>query len=160
MKRTISILLAILATTAVTFAEQKTINCGDQVKISATPAEGYHFVRWSDDSTEPVRTWSPEADVNLTAFFAINTYTLNVTGENGTVTGSGTYEHGAKATLTATPAHCYRFVRWSDGDENPTRTVTVTAAADYEALFEIIKYNVVVTAEQQGQGTVSVTVNP
>ena len=160
MKRSISILFAIMATTIITFAEQKTINCGDQVKVTATPAEGYHFVRWSDDSTEPVRTLSPEADVNLTAYFAINTYTVTVTGENGTVTGGGTYEHGAKATLTATPAHCYRFVRWSDGDENATRTVTVTSAANYEALFEIIKYNVVVTAEQQSQGSVSVTVNP
>ena len=40
MKRSISILFAIMATTIITFAEQKTINCGDQVKVTATPAEG------------------------------------------------------------------------------------------------------------------------
>ena len=160
MKRILSITLALMATSFIAFADQRTVNCGDQVKVTATPAEGYHFVKWSDGSLEPARIIEPASDTTLTAYFAINTYAITATGENGTVTGAGTYEHGATATLTATPAHCYRFVRWSDGDTHATRQVTVTAAADYVAEFEIIKYNVVITSEQESKGSVSVTVNP
>ena len=46
----------------------------------------------------------------------------------GTVTGSGRYLAGKKVTLKATPAKGYEFVKWSDGDTNPTRTLKVVAA--------------------------------
>ena len=81
-------------------------------------------------------------------------YNVNVTAENGTVTGAGEYEEGKTATLTATPAEGYQFVNWTVGDsivstENPYK-FTVTADLALVANFELIpptKYNVTVTAE-------------
>ena len=60
------------------------------------------------------------------------TYNVNVTAENGTVEGAGTYEHGDEVTLTATPAEGYEFVNWTAGEtvvstENP---YTFTVAED------------------------------
>ena len=69
--------------------------------------------------------------------YTIPDYTLTLTAtEGGTVTGGGTYESGTTATLTATPSDGYKFVQWSDGDTNATRTVTVAADATYTAEFE------------------------
>ena len=54
----------------------------------------------------------------------------------GTVSGSGSYLFGKTATLSATPADGYVFSKWNDGVTTATRTITVTAAATYEAIFE------------------------
>lgn len=71
--------------------------------------------------------------------YTLPDYILTVATEaNGIVTGGGTYESGQTATLTATPNSGYKFVKWSDGNMNATRTVTVTADATYTAIFEKI----------------------
>ena len=51
------------------------------------PNAGYHFVNWSDGSDRQPRTdTNVTANVNVTANFAINTYTLTYTaGANGTI---------------------------------------------------------------------------
>ncbi len=66
-------------------------------------------------------------------------YTITVTANNdayGTVSGGGTYDSAATATLTATANEGYKFVNWSDGNSNNPRIVTVTANASYMANFE------------------------
>ena len=55
--------------------------------------------------------------------------------EAGTVTGAGTYNEGATATLEAVPNAGYVFVDWEDGTRNNPRIVTVTADAEYTANF-------------------------
>lgn len=76
------------------------------------------------------------SEAYLTISYTLPDYTLTVTaGTGGTVTGGGTYESGTTATLTATPSDGYKFVQWSDGDTNATRTVTVTADKTYTAEF-------------------------
>ena len=55
---------------------------------------------------------------------------------HGTVTGTGLYDDGASATLTATPIEGYRFVRWSDGNTDNPRTLTVNADMTLLAIFE------------------------
>ena len=73
-------------------------------------------------------------------------YTITVNANNdayGTVTGGGEYDSAATATLTATPNEGYKFVNWSDGNENNPRLVTVVANASYTANFiEITGVNV------------------
>lgn len=67
------------------------------------------------------------------------TYTITATSANttmGTVTGGGTYNSGATATLTAMPNSGYHFVRWQDNNTQNPRTITVTANATYTAYFE------------------------
>jgi len=53
----------------------------------------------------------------------------------GTVTGSGTYDHGAEATITATPNRGVYFVKWNDENTDNSRVVTVTSDMTYTATF-------------------------
>ncbi len=114
-------------------------NEGRSVTLSAQPKTGYHFVRWQDNVTSNPRTVvTGNTDMTYTAYFAINTYTLTVNSANtsmGTVSGGGTYNHGATATLTAAPKSCYLFKRWTDGNTDNPRSVTVTSAGTYTAEF-------------------------
>lgn len=118
------------------------------VTLTATPASGYRFKHWSDGSesvgTDPTLTVTIsqnnisafETVKTYAAFFEKATYDITVTaGEGGTVTGGGTYEQGATATLKATANSGYKFVKWSDGVATATRTVTVTGEATYTAVF-------------------------
>jgi hypothetical protein len=66
------------------------------------------------------------ADATYTAVFAIDQFTVTVIGEHGKVTGAGTYDYGKKVTLKATADEHYHFVKWSDGNTNATREITVT----------------------------------
>lgn len=101
---------------------------------------GYTFKGWSTSANGPVNvstTTKVTGDVTYYAIWQINSYTLTVTaGTGGTVSGSGTYNYGATATLKATPSAGYHFVKWSDGNTNASRTVTVTGNATYTATFE------------------------
>ena len=65
--------------------------------------------------------------------------TITVTSSNesmGTVSGSGEYEFGTDATITATPNDGYRFVSWNDGNTDNPRAIIVTEDATYIANFE------------------------
>lgn len=101
---------------------------------------GYTFKGWSTSANGPVNvstTTKVTGDVTYYAIWQINSYTLTVTaGTGGTVSGGGTYNYGATATLKATPSAGYHFVKWSDGNTNASRTVTVTGNATYTATFE------------------------
>ena len=118
-----------------------------ELTLTATPSEGYHFVKWSDGITEATRTIVVASDMALSAEFAINVYTIAVSAENGTITGAGEYEHGTEATLNATPNAGYHFVKWSDGVTDATRTIVVTSDMALSAEFAINVYNVTLSAE-------------
>ena len=94
---------------------------GKEIILSATPAEGFHFVKWSDGIIDNPRVLIITQDYVLTAEFAINTYEVIVeTNEHGIVIGDGIYNHGDEVTLIATANEGYCFVRWSNGvEENP-----------------------------------------
>ena len=87
------------------------VNYGaDGTPVTAVPSTGYHFVSWSDGSTDNPRTdENITSDLNVTANFAINTFTLNYTaGENGSLTGetSQIVNYGADGSqVTAVPEH-------------------------------------------------------
>lgn len=83
-------------------------------------------------------------DIKIVFDYTVQTFTLTVNaGTGGTVTGGGTYNNQATATLTATPNAGYEFVKWSDDANAPaTRTVTVTGNATYTATFKPITYTV------------------
>ena len=53
---------------------------GSTLSLSATPAEGHHFVQWSDGSTEnPRNLIVGTEDITLTAEFALSSYRLTYT---------------------------------------------------------------------------------
>lgn len=128
------------------------VTVADQtVTLTATPNEGYKFSYWADGGGavgyEPTlnvvisqnNISAYETYKTYTAFFEKITYTITATaGEGGTVTGGGTYGYGETATLKASPNTGYKFVQWSDEVTTATRTVTVTGAGTYTAVFSPI----------------------
>ena len=113
---------------------------GHQVLIGAKPQKGYRFVQWNDGDTNNPRTITVSNVATYTATFEPipDSYTLTVKSCDevmGNVTGSGTVQCGTTATIQAIPATGYKFVRWSDGNTNPTRSVTVYADATCTAAF-------------------------
>ena len=129
---------------------------GETATLTATPKDGYEFVRWSDGNTANPRTLTVTADLTLTAEFAkinIPTYTVTLTcnPEHGTVSGGGVYQVGETATLTATPKDGYEFVRWSDGNTANPRTLTVTKNLTLTAEFAEIDDNEVIDSGKCGK---------
>ena len=74
----------------------------------------------------------------------------------GTVTGSGTYDHLAEATITATPKENYYFAGWSDCDSKElTRTITLTSDSTITANFAKKPYLTVNVNSDTNWGKVS-----
>ena len=74
-------------------------------------------------------------------------------GEGGSVsTTGGTYEKGTKVTVTATPDGEFVFDKWSDGNTDNPREITVSSNLSLSASFVKKKYALSVTVE--GEGTV------
>lgn len=111
---------------------------------ASTAANNYTFAGWfdTDASTGGTQlTTSTKCTGNKTWYArwtaSTRQYKLTVTaGTGGTVSGGGTYNYNASATLKATANSGYHFVKWSDGNTSATRTVTVTKDATYTAVFE------------------------
>ena len=127
----------------------QTVDEGDDgPSINAVPDYGYHFVNWSDLSTDnPRKDLNVTADITLDAYFEINVYTLNyAAGANGSLLGEPAQlvPHGIDATtVESVPDYGYHFVQWSDGStDNPRNDQGVTGDIDVTAEFEINVYTV------------------
>ena len=124
--------------------------------VTAVPDTGYHFVSWSDGILTAARTdTNVTAGINVTATFAITSYTLTYTaGTNGAITGISPQivAHGGNGSLvTAVPNTGYHFVSWSDGVLTASRTdTTVTADITVTASFAITSYTLTYTAGTNG----------
>lgn len=111
---------------------------------ASTAANNYTFAGWfdTDASTGGTQlTTSTKCTGNKTWYArwtaSTRQYKLTVTaGTGGTVSGGGTYNYNASATLKATANSGYHFVKWSDDNTSATRTVTVTKDATYTATFK------------------------
>lgn len=82
------------------------------------------------------------AEKGSTVYITVSRSYVSITviaGEGGTVTGSDMYVAGSTATITAKANTGYKFVKWSDGNTDATRTITVgNTSAVYTAVFEKI----------------------
>ena len=147
-----------------------TYNVGDTVTINAIAATGHSFQTWSipgvtlpNLNANPLSVVIPAEvagmSLNVTAQFAINSYTINVVTNDstrGSVSGSGTYTYGTSVTITATPAQHYYLLQWSDGDTHLTRNIIVTHDATYTAIFRALPQHTVTLNASVG-GTVTGT---
>ncbi|MCQ2196258.1 MAG: hypothetical protein MJZ60_01890 [Bacteroidaceae bacterium] len=138
-----------------------TYDYGSKITIKAIPDEHAHFVKWGDGDTHATRTITvTEECTTYHAYFAIDQHTITVKANNdeaGTVSGSGTFNYGTKATITAKPNKNYQFVQWDDGDTHATRTIDVMGDKTYTAIFagEPRTITLSVADYWKNQGTVS-----
>jgi hypothetical protein len=139
--------------------EGGTFDEGTEVTVTATPDEGYVFVRWEgSDSTENSLTITLNSNESLIAVFElIPLYTLTVlSSEGGTVsTSGGEYTEGTEIEIIATPNEGFSFTGWEGIEEtNSSVTVSVSSNATVTAIFEVIPQFTVIVSASEG-GTVS-----
>jgi hypothetical protein len=115
----------------------------DGSAIEAFSDFGYHFDNWSDASTGNPRTdTNVQANITVTANFAINTYTVTYTaGDHGSINGTSVQTVDFNTTtnpVTAVADASYHFVDWSDAStDNPRSDSNVEADISVTANFEV-----------------------
>ena len=143
-----------------------TFTYGSSVTLTATANPGYTFTNWTKNgqvvSTNATLTFTVTESSSYVANFQINSYEVTVMANptaGGTVTGTGTYNHGASVTLTATANEGYTFVNWTkDGEVVSTElsfSYEVTETASYVANFQINSYEITATASPSIGGMVT-----
>ena len=141
-------------------------NHGQTCTLTAIAEEGYHFVNWTENgtsvSTDAEYSFTATGNRALVANFAINTYTISASvnpAESGTVNGTGEYDHGQTATLTATANTGYTFANWTENgtvvSSNAQYTFTVSGNRTLVANFEPIVYTIAASASPVEGGSVS-----
>ena len=135
----------------------------DNVTISATVTEEhYHFVRWSDGNTDNPRNYVVTGNATLTAYFAIDTHTVDVQTSiiaRGSVSGGGEFVYGTPCTVEATAYSGYVFVSWSNGATYNPYTFAVLEDVELTALFlapDEITYTITVESDDPTMGTATV----
>jgi hypothetical protein len=96
---------------------------GTEVVLEAVPSDGYHFVNWTENDTEvgaeTTLVFQATADRNITANFAVNTFTIGASaGEGGSITPSGEIivPYGSNASFAIEAAEGYDIAEvWVDG---------------------------------------------
>lgn len=79
-------------------------------------------------------------------------YTLTLQGDNCTLNGGGTYNEGTTVEISCIPNTGYYFVRWSDGNTNATRTITVTENITLTAITAQGSSNLLEIKARKGSG--------
>ena len=135
--------------------------------LVATANTGYTFANWTKNgtqvSTNATYSFTVTESASYVAHFTLNSYEVTATAEpanGGTITGEGTYDHGATATLTAIASEGYTFTNWKKNgtivSTNATYSFTVTEATALVANFTINSYTVTATANPAEGGSVTV----
>ena len=112
---------------------------GTTATLTAIPRTGYHFERWQDSVVDNPRQITVMSDTAFTAFLAPDQgYSVDAQANDssmGYVVGSGLFNAGDTATLTAIPYEGYLFVRWQDSVTDNPRSFRVTDNVCYTAYF-------------------------
>jgi uncharacterized repeat protein (TIGR02543 family) len=107
----------------------QTVNYGANATAPANPTRtGYTFTGWNGSLTNVT------GNLELTAQYRINTYTVTFVNYNSNVLKTQTVNYGASATAPANPTRAnYTFTGWSRGYTNVTSDITVTAVFERNA---------------------------
>lgn len=114
--------------------------------LFATPATGYGFAGWYDETNTTLLSeanpfeYTVTDNVTLTARFTAEDFTLTLLADAtmGSVTGAGEYPFGTEVVINANANEGYRFVQWSDDVVTNPRTITITGNMEFTALFEAL----------------------
>lgn len=111
---------------------------GDNVTLTATANDHYHFAQWSDGNTQNPRIVQVLTDATYSAIFEPDMYMLTLSANDnskGAVYGAGEYAYGSSVTITAQAFEGYRFITWSDGDTHSVRVLTIMGDVNLRAEF-------------------------
>ena len=134
--------------------------------LTATPAEGYVFVSWTENghpvSNEATYEFSVTGNRNLIANFTLANYEISASTNPtiaGSINGAGTYLYGQLCTLVAIANPHYTFKNWSEEDGqvvsyNRTYSFNVTGPRNLVANFAADIYTVTVSANPEVGGVV------
>lgn len=128
-------------------------------QITAVPADGFEFVRWSDGVPTINRQDNVAAyvwPIYRKAAASVSSYALAYTaGEHGRIEGQFyqlVAEGGNGAPVKAEPNEGYRFSGWSDGlAQNPRFEANVQSDVAVMALFERAEFSLIYTSAEGGK---------
>jgi hypothetical protein len=133
---------------------------GATIQLTASLAEGYRFVNWTGDINSPENPVTVNMDThkNVTANFAINTYTITATASLGgsiSPSGSVTVNYGGSQTFTtaSNPGYHIVDVRVDGVSIGAVTTYTfsnVTSDHTLEVIFAINQYTITATTGSNG----------
>ena len=112
-----------------TYKEAKQRSKIKRVKLNSYPVGDFTSAELAATEIEWVDDYNP---TNL------RHYKITAVADNaatGTVSGSGTYTEGTEVTLIAKAKTGYVFSKWTDGNTSASRTITVSEAKQYVAVF-------------------------
>lgn len=123
---------------------------GASVTITASPKDGFRFLEWIENgsqiSTDASHTFIANSSRKLTAVFEPvprSTFHIELSAtQGGTASGEGNYEEGMSVTICATPDEGYRFLYWTENEEQisteDSYSFTATSDRTLTAVFEAI----------------------
>lgn len=76
-----------------TIAYTKKEEC-NEIELTATPDEGYEFVKWNDDNTDATRTVAVNSDIEFSATFQIKPTAISQTNQKSTINNKKVIKDG------------------------------------------------------------------
>lgn len=164
--------VSVRATAGGTVSGGGTYEKGQTATLTATPANGYRFLYWTENGSEVSKnnaySFLISKSRTLTAVFEQETtpkpsltYSVEVEASpavGGTVTGSGHYDGGTSVTVTAAAKSGYQFIGWLEsGNTVSTNTTYQFNISGNRVLTAMFKAD---TPTPNPTYTISVTASP
>ncbi len=117
---------------------------GTSVSAPADPTRtGYTFSGWYDGSAAYTFTTMPAEDVDLTAHWTVNEYTISFDSNGGSAVADITQDYGTSVSAPADPTRTgYTFSGWYDGSAAYTFTTMPAEDVDLTAHWTVNEYTI------------------
>ena len=139
---------------------------GDEVSLIAHPNDGFTYA-WPDGYLDDVRSFTVTGDTTIYIAFERIARRVLITGtfagadggalthHPGKIVGANTYyEEGDTTTLEAVLGEGWKFIGWSDGNNENPRTISVSSDSTFTAIVSNMFKAAVEIVSGRGHGTV------